>query len=246
MRQVRTIRYREIAADLRARLDSGEYASGRLLPSESMLSAEYNASRVTIRKALEHLRSDGLIDSRQGFGWFVSGDAVRQPLARLDTIEAQLESEGRHSERRILEFAEVDAPAEARDVLGAERVLLVHRVNLADGEPFAVVTVWCPVDLAGGLTPEQLADNSFYDLLPIELAGATQTIGADAAGAGDADLLQIPVGSPVLVCTRTTYDSDGRPVLYASYVFPAHRTEFVVDLTSPESSIGPSGLHLRG
>ncbi len=245
MRQVRTIRYREIAADLRSRLDSGEYASGRLLPSESMLSADYNASRVTIRKALEHLRADGLIDSRQGFGWFVSGEAVRQPLARLDTIEAQLEAEGRRSERRILEFSEVDAPTDVAGVLGSTRVLLVHRVNLADGEPFARVTVWCPASLAAGLTREELADMSFYDLLDIDLAGATQTIGADAAGADDAELLQIPVGSPVLVCTRTTFDNQGRAVLYASYVFPAHRTEFVVDLTSPASSIGPSGLHLR-
>lgn len=245
MRQVRTIRYREIAADLRTRLDAGEYASGRLLPSESMLSAEYNASRVTIRKALEHLRGEGLVSSRQGFGWFVSGDAVRQPLAQLATIEAQLEAEGRRSERRIIEFVEVDAPEDARAVLGVDRVLRVRRVNLADGEPFARVTVWCPAELARGLTPEQLSNSSFYDLLDADLVGATQTIGADAAVTPDADLLEIPVGSPVLVCTRTTFDADGRAVLYARHVFPAHRTEFVVELTSPESSIGPSGLHLR-
>jgi GntR family transcriptional regulator len=245
MRQVRTIRYREIASDLRSRLEAGEYAAGRLLPSEATLSAQYSASRVTVRKALEHLRSDGLVDSRQGFGWFVSGDAVRQPLARLATIESQLTSEGRRSERRILDFGEVDAPADAALVLGASRVLRVHRLNLADDEPFARVTVWCPAELAGGLTREQLAEQSFYELLPLELGGATQTIAAGAADPVDADLLQIPQGAPVLMCTRTTRDREGRAVLYARYVFPAHRTEFVVDLARPEASIGPSGLHLR-
>lgn len=244
MRQVRTIRYREIAADLRSRIEAGEYTSGRLLPSEATLSGEYSASRVTVRKALEDLRGEGLVDSRQGFGWFVSAEAVRQPLAHLATIESQLAAEGKRSERRIVDFGEVDAPDDARTVLGADRVLRVHRVNLADGEPFARVTVWCPMDLAGGLTPTELAERSFYELLSVTLGGATQTIGADAADAIDADLLEIPIGSPVLVCTRTTRDRDHVPVLYARYVFPAHRTEFVVDLSRPEVSIGPSGLHL--
>jgi GntR family transcriptional regulator len=76
MRQVRAIRYRDIAADLRTRLEGGEFTAGRLLPSESALSATYSASRVTIRKALEELRNDGLVDSRQGFGWFVAGSTV--------------------------------------------------------------------------------------------------------------------------------------------------------------------------
>ena len=56
MRQVRTIRYRDIAADLRARVEGGEFTAGRLLPSEAEVSATYSASRVTIRKALEDLR----------------------------------------------------------------------------------------------------------------------------------------------------------------------------------------------
>ena len=97
MRQVRTIRYRDIAVDLRRRLAEGELTPGRVLPSESELSGSYSASRVTIRKALDELRAEGLIDARQGFGWFVAGPAVRQPLAHLDTIEAQLEAEGRKS-----------------------------------------------------------------------------------------------------------------------------------------------------
>ena len=142
MRQVRTIRYKDIAADLRRRLEAGEHTAGRLLPSESELSGSYSASRVTIRKALEDLRAEGLVDSRQGFGWFVAEAPVRQPLARLATIEGQLEAEGRRSERRITEFAFVPAPPEIRAVLGVDEVLSVRRVNLADGEPFARVTVW--------------------------------------------------------------------------------------------------------
>ena len=246
MRQVRTIRYRDIADDLRRRVDDGEFHSGRLLPSESELSGSYSASRVTIRKALEALRGEGLVDAKQGSGWFVVGRPVRQPLARLATIEAQLEAEGRQSERKILEFAFVPAPDHVAAVLGEGRVLEVRRVNLADGEPFARVTVWCPEALGAKLSRHQVEQHSFYDLLPIALGGATQTIGADAASAADAEVLQVSEGAPVLMCHRVTSDEHGRHVLMGEYVFPAHRTEFTVALAPPiQPSIAPSGLRLR-
>jgi GntR family transcriptional regulator len=84
----------------------------------------------------------------------------------------------------------------------------------------------------------------FYELLDVPLKGATQTIGADAASTENAQLLGIPVGSPVLRCTRITTDTDGRAVLLSEHVFPAHRTEFVVELPHAERSIAPTGLRL--
>jgi GntR family transcriptional regulator len=123
-------------------------------------------------------------------------------------------------------------------------VLRVRRVNLADGEPFAIVTVWCPADLGEHLSRADVERSPFYELLDVPLAGATQTIGADAANADEATLLKIPVGSPVLRCLRTTTSMSGQTVLFSRHVFPAHRTEFVVDLPFVDQSIAPSGLRL--
>jgi GntR family transcriptional regulator len=239
---MRTIRYQAIAKDLRGRIS--DVGSGRLLPSESELSAEYDVSRVTVRRALELLREEGLVDSRQGFGWYVSGEPFVQHLGQLDTIERQLEERGVRPERRIVEFAFVDAPPRVAHVLGTTHVLRVKRLNLADGEPFAVVTVWCPAELGQHLSRKDVEGRPFYELLGIALRGATQRIGADGADPGDADLLSVPVGSPVLRCERITTDTDGRRVLLSEHVFPAHRTEFVVDLPQAEPSITPSGLRL--
>ncbi len=71
-----------------------------------------------------------------------------------------------------------------------------------------------------------------------------QTIEAHAAGADDAAVLEIPEGSPILVCERITSDVTGVPVLLAEYAFPGHRSAFTVDLPQTEASIGPSGLRL--
>lgn len=240
----RRIRYRDIADELRARVEGAEFGERRLLPSESDLSTEYGVSRVTIRKALDLLRLEGLIDSRQGFGWFVAGPAFRQHLARLGTIEAQLEADGRRSERRIVDFGFVPAPPRVREVLGVDHVLRVARVNLADGEPFARVTVWCPEELGGRLSRAEVAERSFLELLPVPLGGAVQTIEAQAASAADAELLEIPESSPVLVCERVTSDVTGRPVLVAEHVLPGHRSAFTVDLPHLDPSIAPSGLRL--
>jgi GntR family transcriptional regulator len=241
---VREVRYRAIADELRQRLASGELAAGALLPSESDLSAAYDVSRVTVRKALELLRDEGLIDSRQGFGWFVAADPVRQSLGRLGTIEAQLAELGVSSERRVVGFRFTTGPAWVRRVLGVDTVLEVRRVNHADGQPFARVTVWCPEAVGARLSRADVESSPFYELVDVPIGGATQTIGAAAASREDAALLAVPAGSPVLRCERVTRDADGRPLLVSEHVFPGHRTEFVVDLPQAEPSIGPEGLRL--
>ncbi len=241
---MREVRYRAIADDLRQRVEAGEFGAGRLLPSESELSGAYEVSRVTVRKALELLRDEGLIDARQGFGWFVATDPVRQALGRLGTIEEQLGSLGVESERRIISFRFVSAPPRVRHLLGVDHVLEVRRVNLADGEPFARVTVWCPEELGSRLSRSEVEDTPFYELVGVPIGGATQTIGAVVADREDAALLAVPVGSPMLRCERITRDVDDRPVLVSVFLFPAHRTEFVVELPRVGPSIGPSGLRL--
>lgn len=239
---MREIRYQQIASALRDVARS--QTPGSLLPSEAELSKQFGASRVTVRRALETLRDDGLIAARQGFGWFVATEPIRQQLASLGTIEEQLEASGKRAERRVVEFGFVPAPPRVRQVFGAGRVLRVKRVNLADDEPFAVVTVWCPAELGRTLSMDDVQRRPFYELLDVELRGATQTIGADSAEPDVAELLGVPVGSPVLLCRRLTTDASGAAVLLSEHLFPAHRTEFVVDLPNDPPSAVPAGLRL--
>lgn len=223
---------------------AGQFLAGRLLPSEADLSAEFLVSRVTVRRALEVLRDEGLVSAKQGFGWFVTADPVTQTLGRLGTIEEQMVASGLQPARKIIDFAFEKASRKVAKLLGCEQVLRVKRVNMADDHPFAVVTVWCPFDLGKHLSRHDVEHSSFYNLLKINLGGATQTIGADAATTTEAQLLEIPVGSPVLSCDRVTQDVSGKAVLVSHHVFPAHRTNFVVDLPAVTASIAPTGLRL--
>jgi GntR family transcriptional regulator len=240
------VRYREIAAALRARIASGEVGAGELLASEAELVQQFGASRVTVRRALDELREEGLVESRQGYGWYVPVEPLRQSLVRLGTIEEQLAASGRSSERRVTGFRYVEPPAAVAAVLGNGEVLEVRRVQLVDGVPLAHVTVWCPSGLAAELSRADVERSSFLHLLPVEVGGATQTIGADLPTAEEAEVLRIPPGRPVLRARRVTRSADGAAVLYAEQVFPADRTEFVVDLPRSDGSLAATGLRLVG
>jgi GntR family transcriptional regulator len=232
------MRYLELADALRARLAVGNHAAGGALPSEAQLGREYAVSRVTVRRALELLRSEGLVTSRQGAGWFVALDPVRQPLGRITTIEAALEAAGAVARRDVVEFRFEPAAGEVASALGLSpgvEVLRVKRVVRADGDPFAVVTVWVPADLGADLSRADVERAPFYDLLPlrgVELGRATQTIDADALDPSDAALLDAAAGTPVLVCRRITYSADGRPVLTSEHRYPSGRTHLEIEFPS--------------
>jgi GntR family transcriptional regulator len=63
-----------VAADLRRRVEAGEWAAGRALPSVAKLAEEYATSRSTITRALHMLAVEGLVEVESRWGTFVSGD----------------------------------------------------------------------------------------------------------------------------------------------------------------------------
>lgn len=62
-----------VAKDIAERIDAGDYAVGDKIPIEAQLCEIYNVSRTVVREAIAHLRSEGLLESRQGVGVFVAG-----------------------------------------------------------------------------------------------------------------------------------------------------------------------------
>ena len=58
--------YRQVAAVIRARIESAEIPDGRAVPSEKQLMGEYGIARETARKAVKVLRDEGLVEIVQG------------------------------------------------------------------------------------------------------------------------------------------------------------------------------------
>jgi GntR family transcriptional regulator len=232
------VRYLDVAGQLRARLALGDVGSGGALPSESDLSREFAASRVTVRRALELLRSEGLVTSRRGSGWFAASDPVRQALGRVTTVEAALEAAGSVPARKVLEFGFESASVEVARALELRRgadVLRVKRLNLADGEPFALVTVWLPGEVGAEISRAEVEVATFYDLLPLRgvaLGRAVQQIGADRPTTDDLRHLGLDRSAAILTARRVTYTVDHRPVLFSLHRYPGARTSVEIELPS--------------
>lgn len=240
----RSYAYQRIADDLRRRVTDGEFGRGHILPSEAELAASYKASRLTVRRALGILRSEGIVDARRGFGWFVAAAPLEHTLGHLGTIEEQVARSGGTSERNVLKFEFIVATGGPAEALGVPRVLRVDRVNTADGETIARVVAHVPEDLASGLSLAQVREHSLYDLLPVEIGSATQRISAVAASEDDAQLLGVPAGSPCLQSERITLTVSGTPAVYAIAVFPGHRVEYVVELPRAPGRLMAEGMRL--
>ncbi|MGQ0825315.1 MAG: GntR family transcriptional regulator [Actinomycetota bacterium] len=238
------MRYLDLAEAVRARIATGTVGPSGALPSEAELARAHGTSRVTVRRALDALRREGLVTSRRGAGWFVALDPVRQPLGRVTTVEAAVEAAGAVPGRRILAFEFVTASATVADALEIDTgvdVLRVVRVNLADGEPFALVTVWVRAEFGVDLSRSDVERAPFYDLLPVrgvELATVHQTITADVADARTASRLDIAAGAPILVGRRLTRDADGCPILYSEHRYPAARTNFEIEFSLTNANTG--------
>jgi DNA-binding transcriptional regulator YhcF (GntR family) len=81
----------QIANKLRAAILTGKLAPGDRLPSQPELAARYGVARETVKRALDVLRSERLIISRQGSGAFVRAQTQRAVELRPH-IEAAFES----------------------------------------------------------------------------------------------------------------------------------------------------------
>ncbi|MHB1474053.1 MAG: GntR family transcriptional regulator [Dermatophilaceae bacterium] len=185
-------RFRQIADDLHERVALGEFGDQGALDSESALCARYTVSRVTVRRALETLREQGLVESRQGSGWFATGGSFHQTLA-LGTFRhagSAVAESGKAMTRRVVEFgfrqaspalastldlvadadpdaADPDADAANADKTDAAKVaeseaLHSRSVRTVDGVPLDLVAEWVPAAIARRLSRADAADPGIW------------------------------------------------------------------------------------
>ena len=203
----------QVCDDLRRRISAGEFAPG--FPGELSLTEEYDVSRHTIREALRVLRGEGLVVSGRGRSSTIAAPRVRQRLDSLYSLFDSLESQGIVQDSVVLRLA-TTSNATVADYLGLppdSEFVVLERVRLADGEPFALDTSWMPAALATPLLQRDFTHSSLYAELKrigVDIDAASERVAAIAAPRHIAGRLDIPAGSPVFSIERRAA-SAGRP-----------------------------------
>lgn len=185
-------------------------APGTPAPSERDLVDRFGVARMTVRQALDALVGEGVLERHPGRGTFVAGP--RRTPTGVRGLTDDLARRGVAVETRTLLAETVPA---GEDLAGAFHVrpddLLVRwvRLRVGDGRPVCLSETHLPAEIAGDL-PAHLPASLYDDLATRghRPTWAEDAVRADAASDGEAALLEIPAGAPVLRHNRRSLSGE--------------------------------------
>jgi len=219
--------HRRIEQVLRERITA--LRPGDRLPSDAELVAEFGVSRMTARNAMQRLAEEGLVARHPGRGTFVAEPAAHRRTDRLMTFSREMARRGRIPTSRLLARAirpSTRSEASALALAPGEPVVEVRRIRLADHEPIALETAILVASCAPSVLTADLEHGSLHAAITAggqALRSGTGTVGAGAATAEDARLLDIRRGDPLLIERRVIVDGTGRRIEATESRYPADR-----------------------
>jgi GntR family transcriptional regulator len=260
--------YRQIADDLRRKIDSGELKQGGQLPTEDELINLYPVSRNTVRGAIKELASLGLVYTLQGKGTFVTETEQVNPIVTTLTTDprtgrgggeglvytAEVAASGREATTRGLRVEVQKARPSVADALripeGSD-VISRHERRFVDGRPWSLQTSFylkslqkraprlLATDSIDGGTVAYLAERG------IEQAGYRDSIEVRGPNEAEIDFFGLPADGRIQVIEiyRVAFDQDGERVRLTSTVYRADRNRFLINV----GNVPPKeGLLLQG
>jgi GntR family transcriptional regulator len=248
-------KYRQIADDLRLRIESGQLPPDSQLPTEPDLTHEFAASRNTIRDAIKSLISLGLVGTRPGQGTFVT----RRPDPLVTTLSAG-EGEGLGggegaayrsevgNKRREPTTSEPDVRLQTATseiavrlrVPEGTRLVSRHQQRFIDDVPWSLQASFYPrhfaLQGAGRLFDDQNIEEGtvayLKETLKVEQIGYRDWITVRAPDLNETAFFRLPPDGRVQVFEifRTAFDQHGNPMRVTVTVFPTDRNQFIINV----------------
>jgi len=206
-------RYYTIEQSLRVRIAALDPHAP--LPSDAQLCEEFGVSRMTARGAVQRLVQEGLVYRVPGRGTFVAPERANRTASHILSFSDEMRRRGKVPSSRVVEQKRRPATADEARRLATDEVFVLRRVREADGEPVALETAVFPAERVADILDRDLGSDSVFAALVaaglVPTAGRAD-LGAEAAGIGDAKLLGVKRGEPLLVERRLILDQDGAPL----------------------------------
>ncbi|WP_018249889.1 GntR family transcriptional regulator [Orenia marismortui] len=211
--------YYQIENLIRDKIENSEYATGEKIPSERELGEICGVSRMTVRKALDNLVNEGILERRERQGTFVARDNLNE-FTTLVGVSEYIESEGMKPNIKVInkELIKPDKSITKNLNLNSdEKVILVERLILADKRPCGFEQSYIPYPICPELLEVEIDQKSIYAML--RRNGHKPTKAKDQTSAilsNDklSKLLQIDSKEAILKNIRTSFSKD-RPIVYS-------------------------------
>jgi GntR family transcriptional regulator len=213
------------------------------------LADEFQVSRVTVRRTLEMLQRDRLVERRRGVGTF----AMKAGAGRAGPLSGVLENLitiGLDTHAETVAFGHAAPPARVAAALGVEAgssCLMIERRRFHAEQPVSLTTVWVPPAFADRVREADLGDRPVITILEtsgLRAASADQTLSAVLADDLSAGLLATSIGAPLIRLRRTVLDHEGGALLHQQSLYVPERYEYHMLLTRDNSSARPQWRHI--
>ncbi len=224
--------YMLIAKNIRTYISENNVDAGDALPSERELCQMTGASRVTIRKALNILAEEKIVQRKHGAGTF-----VLPPISHLGSslrgFTSNMHTHGYNPQAIWIMKAYGTPTAEEAEILKirqADKVVRLGRVRLSDGQPLAIEHAVVPASMLPDISE---ITQSLYQALEAQgnkPVKGTQRVKASLANPTEAGLLSIEENSQVLRIERRTTLHDGTPVELTRSAYRGDRYDIIMNL----------------
>lgn len=228
-------RYVQLRRRIVEAVDTGLLPPNSSLPPEREIAEITGFSRVTVRKAIQEMVKDGIIEQRQGSGSFVreTPPRVEQSLSQLTSFTEDMANRGMQTSSKWLERGVFMPTSDEIRELGLaedEQVARIYRLREAGGQPMALERAALPL----GILPNPLeVVTSLYEVLaknnqrPVR---AIQKIAAINLEPAEAHLLGVPEGTAGLRIQRISYLEDGCVAEFTQSIYRGDAYDFVAEL----------------
>ncbi|MBV4473434.1 MULTISPECIES: GntR family transcriptional regulator [Pseudomonas] len=230
--------YQRLRDQLAEQIANNRWRPGEAIPTEAALSAEYQLSTGTVRKAIDALVSEGILERQQGRGTFIRRAQFQSSLFRFFRFQT-VSGERQVPESRILSIEPIAAPSAVAQALGLPAdapVIRIVRVRLLDVKPVLAEEIWLPRQRFQALLEIDLSREGpllypiYEEVCGQVVASAEETLTAESVNDVHARLLQVAVNSPVIVIERLARDYAGSPLEWRRSRGHAEHFRYSVDI----------------
>jgi GntR family transcriptional regulator len=231
-------RYHRVREALSAEIAARRWKPEEAIPSEAEIAETHQVSIGTVRKAIDSLVADGVLERFQGKGTFVRRPDFQSSFFRFFRF-ASAGGAVRVPVSRILKREETTMTVVVAEALGLKAgapAIRFSRLRLIEDRPLVLEDIWLPHDRFEALLT--IDTREFGDLLyplyeqycGVMVASAQETLSAEAVSAKNARLLELEAGEPVIVIERVALSADRQPLEWRQSRGPASEFRYQVEI----------------
>ena len=218
--------FAQIKARLRQDIVDKRLLPGQKLPSEAAMQASFGVSRITVRRAVAELQAEGLVETVNGKGSFITRPAEAPRLGMLAGFHEHLRAQGRTTGGRLVSVRTGPAPARVARALNIRTgmpMTISRSVRTADDVPVSFAVMYFIPTNGRERLAHRVHEEDVMRLLEEDLGyrlDKTQiSISAEQAGCRLGQLLQVPPTSALTRIHFVPYDIEGEPLSYSEVWF---------------------------